>query len=295
MPFIRTDDAVDLFYEETGTGVPIVFVHEFADDYRSYEPQIRFFCRHHRCIAFNARGYPPSAIPITPEQYSQERAREDILAVLNGLNLEKAHIIGLSMGAFAALHFGFTYPDRTLSIVIAGCGYGASPDDRGQFAADAEASAARFERIGMTRAAEGYATGPTRVQYQRKDPRGWAEFRNRLGEHSAQGSALTMRGVQKQRPSLYDLVGEMNRINAPTLIVTGDEDWPCLEAGILMKKSIRTAGLVVVPNTGHAVNLEEAAEFNQQIARFLHAVEIRRWPERDPRALAPSLLGVPES
>ena len=175
MPHLTTDDNVKLYYEESGSGVPIVFVHEFAGDYRSWETQVRHFSRSYRCIAYNARGYPPSDVPSDGERYSQDRARDDIRAVLDALKIDKAHIVGLSMGGFAALHFGFTYPQRAHSLVVAGCGYGAAPNQRQQFADEAEAAARKFEE-GMAKAAQAYALGPTRVQFQNKDPRGWQEF-----------------------------------------------------------------------------------------------------------------------
>ena len=291
MPHLTTDDGVKLFYEEVGAGAPIVFVHEFAGDWRSWEHQLRYFGRRYRCIAFNARGFPPSDIPDNVESYSQERARDDIKSVLDALKVDKAHIVGLSMGGFATLHFGFTYPERARSLVVGGCGYGASPDKKAQFAEETESAAKRFEEIGMSKAAAGYASAPSRVQFQNKDPRGWKEFADQLAGNSTKGSALTMRGVQKRRPSLFDLVEKMKTITAPTLVMTGDEDWPCLEPALLMKRTIPTAGLVVMPNAGHTVNLEEPAAFNQHIADFLHAVELVRWPVRDPRAMASAILG----
>lgn len=291
MPHITTDDDVKLYYEETGSGVPVVFVHEFAGDYRSYEMQMRYFGQRYRCIAFNARGYPPSDVPKEPARYSQDRARDDIRAVLDTLKIEQAHIVGLSMGGFATLHFGFTYPARARSLVVAGCGYGAAPDKRAQFAAEAEAAAAQFESQTMAKAAEGYALGPTRVQFQNKDRRGWAEFANQLAEHSTEGSALTMRGVQARRPSLFDLVEQMKSIIAPTLVMTGDEDWPCLEPALLMKRTIPTASLVVMPNAGHTINLEDPASFNRHIADFFHSVDVGAWRKRDPRATGSAILG----
>jgi pimeloyl-ACP methyl ester carboxylesterase len=291
MAHLSTDDNVKLYYEEVGSGIPIVFVHEFAGDVRSYEMQLRYFGQRYRCIAFNARGYPPSDVPDDGALYSQERARDDICAVLDALTIDKAHIVGLSMGGFAALHFGFTYPDRARSLVIAGCGYGAAPDQRAQFAAEAEAAAKQFEQAGMTKAAEGYALGPTRVQFQNKDPRGWQEFTDQLAEHSAAGSARTMRGVQARRPSLFDLIDQMKTITAPTLIMTGDEDWPCLEPALLMKRTIPTAALVVMPNAGHTINLEDPIAFNQHIADFIHTVDIGAWRKRDPRAMISTILG----
>jgi pimeloyl-ACP methyl ester carboxylesterase len=291
VPHLTTDDGVKLYYEDAGAGVPIVFVHEFAGDYRSWEGQVRYFARRYRCITYNARGYPPSDVPDDGGRYSQERARDDIRAVVNALRIDKAHIVGFSMGGFAALHFGFTYPERARSLVVAGCGYGAAPDKRAQFAEEAEAAARQFEELGMAKAAQAYALGPTRVQFQNKDPRGWTEFVTQLAEHSSEGSARTMRGVQKRRPSLFDLIDEMKTITAPTLVMTGDEDWPCLEPGLLMKRTIPTAALVVMPNAGHTINLEEPAAFNQHLADFFHTVDAGAWPKRDPRAMADAILG----
>jgi pimeloyl-ACP methyl ester carboxylesterase len=291
MPHLTTDDNVELYYEQVGSGIPVVFVHEFAGDVRSYEMQMRYFGQRYRCIAFNARGYPPSDVPEDGKFYSQERARDDIRAVLDSLQIDKAHIVGLSMGGFAALHFGFTYPDRARSLVIAGCGYGAAPDKRAQFTAEAEAAAKQFEQVGMAKAAEGYALGPTRVQFQNKDPRGWQEFADQLAEHSTEGSARTMRGVQARRPSLFDLVDKMNTITVPTLIMTGDEDWPCLEPALLMKRTIPTAALVVMPSAGHTINLEDPIAFNQHIADFFHTVDVGAWRKRDPRAMVSTILG----
>ncbi len=292
MPHLTTDDGVRLFYEETGSGTPIVFVHEFADDYRGYEGQLRHFGRRYRAIAYNARGYPPSDVPEDPGRYSQARARDDIRAVLDALAIDKAHIVGISMGGFATLHFGFAYRDRALSLVVAGCGYGAEPGKRQQFRDETMKTIALIESAGMAVASKSYAQGPSRVQFENKDPRGWGEFAANLAGHSTTGSALTMRGVQAERPSLWDLVDEMRRLEVPTLVMTGDEDDPCLEPGLLMKRTIPTAALLVFPNTGHALNLEEPELFNRSLDDFFHQVERHRWPLRDPRAVTGAILGI---
>ena len=290
MSYVTADDGVKLYYEEAGEGFPIIFVHEFGGDYRSYEPQIRYFARRYRCIAYNARGYPPSDVPDDEQKYSQQRARDDVLAVLNGLRIDQAHLVGISMGGFAVLHFGMTYAAHARSMVVGGCGYGAEPSKREQFQVEAEAAAARFETLGIEAVANSYALGTTRVQLQNKDPRGWEEFRQMLTEHSARGSALTLRGVQKRRPSLFDLVEQMRQVRVPTLIITGDEDDPCIEASILMKRAIPSAALAMLPRSGHAINLEEPALFNQFIEQFFHQVESGRWQLRDPRSLTDKIL-----
>ena len=280
MPTLKTDDGVKLHYEETGSGVPIVFVHEFAGDYRSWEPQVRHFSRRYRCVAYNARGYPPSDVPADAERYSQQRARDDIRSVLDALGLQRAHVVGNSMGGFASLHFGIAYSDRALSCVVAGCGYGAHPAQYAQFQAQSRALAKSMLDEGMANVAATYGHGPARLQLQAKDPRGFAEFIRNFSEHSAQGSANTMLGYQARRPSLYDLTADMARIEAPVLIVAGDEDDPTLEPSLLMKRTIPTAALAVLPASGHMTNLEEPALFNRLLEDFFHQVESGRWAGR---------------
>ena len=292
MPHITTDDGINLAYEESGSGTPVLFVHEFAGDMTSWEPQLRTFGMRYRAIAYNARGYPPSDVPPTPASYSQDRARLDILAMLDKLGIEKAHIVGLSMGGFAALHFGIHHSDRALSLTVAGCGYGAEPDKRAQFKAEANATADLIQNEGIEAFANTYSLGPTRVQFQNKNLRGWEEFRGQLATHSALGSANTMRGVQAERPSLFDLKDAMAGITAPTLVLTGDEDWPCLLPGVMMKENIPSAALVVMANCGHTINIEDPDRFNAVILDFVAQVDSGRWPNRDPRAMSQSILGV---
>jgi pimeloyl-ACP methyl ester carboxylesterase len=278
--------AVKLYYEETGSGTPLVFVHEFAGDAQSWQAQTRFFCRRYRAIAFNARGYPPSDVPDGVDAYSQQQAADDIKGVLDGLGIARAHVCGLSMGGLATLHFGLCYPDRSLSLVVAGAGYG-SDDPEGN-RRDVEEVARRFETDGMDKTGDFYAHGPSRVQLLEKDPAGWQDFRDRLCAGSARGHALTMRGVQMRRPTVYSLEERLRKLEAPTLIVTGDEDEPCLEPAIFMKRKIPTAALVVLPKAGHAVNLEEPEAFNRAVLDFLTAVDGGRWSHRRADSLSKS-------
>ncbi len=292
MPFATASDGVRLHYEETGSGAPLIFVHEFAGDHRSWELQMQHFGRRYRAIAYAARGYTPSDVPESPSSYSQAQAADDILAVLDHLGIDQAHVCGLSMGGFATLHFGFRHPGRALSLCVAGCGYGAEPDRREQFRAEADTIVAFLRTQGMAAFAEKYAFGPTRVQFLAKDPRGFAVFQQALAEHSALGSANTQLGCQKERPSLYELTGEMAKLAVPTLVLTGDEDWPCLAPGLLMKRTIPSAALAVMPNCGHTINLEAPDMFNHIVGEFLAQVDAGRWPERDPRALSASIVGM---
>src|SRR3989441_9965169 len=262
-PLITADDGVRLYYEDTGAGTAVVFVHEFAGDCRSWEPQLRHFSRRYRCIAYNARGYPPSDVPQELERYSQARARDDIRCVLDALGIQRAHVVGLSMGAFATLHFGMVYGYRALSLTIAGCGYGAHPAQHRKFQEDSRALAGLMLEQGMAHAAATYGHGPARVQLQAKNPRAFADFVRHFSEHSAQGSANTMLGYQARRPSLFALVEEMARIDVPALIVAGGGDEGTLEGSPLMKRTIPPAAPAVPPQSRHPLNTAGPAGVNR--------------------------------
>ena len=298
MPYADAD-GVKLYYVEAraeGAGAdatPVVFVHEFAGDHRSWEPQMRYFSRFRRAVAYNARGYPPSEVPPDPAHYAQDIQADDIGHVLDHLGIEKAHVVGLSMGGFATLHFGLRHPERARSLVVAGCGYGAEKKGRAEFQASAEAMAIKYETEGSAAVAEEYSRSAARVQFENKDPRGWAEFKAQLAEHDARGAANTMRGYQKLRPSLYDLEDRLEQLTVPTLVVTGDEDEPCLEPDLFLKRTIPSAGLWVVPKSGHAVNLEEPEAFNRTLLDFLTAVDAGRWPLRNPLSQTGSAILPP--
>jgi pimeloyl-ACP methyl ester carboxylesterase len=292
MAKIQTDDGVTLHVEEHGTGTPILFVHEFAGDHRSWEPQIRHFAEHYRCIVYAARGYPPSDVPSDPGAYSQARAVADAIAVLDGLGIDRAHVVGLSMGGFCTLHLGLRHPDRALSLVVAGCGYGAAPDAQEGFRRECAAIADAIREEGMATFAQRYAQGPARVQFQDKNRDDWEVFARQLGEHSDEGSALTMLGVQRERPSLYDLLDELGAMTVPTLILAGDEDDGCLDTDLALKRAMPAASLTVLPRTGHTANLEEPDVFNAAVERFLRSVEDGTWQSRDPRSMTASITGM---
>jgi pimeloyl-ACP methyl ester carboxylesterase len=287
---ISTTDGVQLYLEEAGEGTPILFIHEFGGNHASWEPQMRYFARRHRCISYAARGYPPSDVPESIDAYSQAIAASDAVAVLDGLGIAKAHIVGLSMGGFATVHFGLNTPERALSLTVAGAGYGCEKEHEDYFRNVSLEVADRFEAQGAATFARTYALGASRVQFQNKDPRGWQEFADRLATHHDKGAAMTMRGVQARRPSYWDLEQELRQMQVPTLVLVGDEDDHCLQPGIFLKKTLPACGLAVLPKTGHTLNLEEPALFNGLLAEFIAQVEAGRWLPRDPRALPGQIM-----
>ena len=278
--YVTASDGVKLYTETTGDGVPILFVHEFAGHHLAWEAQVRYFSRRYRCITFQARGWPPSDVPRNAEAYSQARAADDIADVMQGLGLAKAHIVGLSMGATAAIEFAIRHPGQGLSIAAAGAGTGSTRDAAtlARFRREAEEMAARIERDGIAALGEVYLSGPARMQLRTKDPRGYAEMKGQFIEGASLGRALTMRGVQARRVPFFEREPELRAIKDPVLIICGDEDDGTLDVSVFMKRTIPRCGLMVFPKTGHGINLEEPAGFNAVVADFIHAVERDRWP-----------------
>jgi pimeloyl-ACP methyl ester carboxylesterase len=274
MPTARVND-VELYYEETGTGFPLVWCHEFAGDCRSWEPQVRYFARRYRVITWNYRGYPPSSVPQDAAAYRNEILVDDLAGLLRHLGIARAHVGGLSMGGNITLNFGIRYPELTESLIICACGSGTVDHER--FVEESETQARLWLEKGAAAAAEHFARLPSRRGFAEKDPRGWAEFLAHVREHSPQGSAYTLRGVQIRRKTVYELEAEIKRIPVPALIMVGDQDEPCLEPSLFMKRHMPYAGLVVLPMSGHTINIEEPALFNLHVTEFLTAVENGRW------------------
>jgi len=275
MPQLTTDDGVRLYYEETGSGIPIVFVHEFAGDCRAWEPQVRYFARRYRVITYNHRGYPPSSVPKEADAYDNNALVEDLHQLLRHLGIARAHVGGLSMGGNVALNFGILHPEMAASLIVAGCGSGTV--EREQFLAEYGRLADDVERGGMATLVERFGAIATRQVFRAKDPRGWEEFLRYLDEHSAQASAHLIRGVITKRKTIFALEPELGRLRVPTLVMVGDQDEPCIEPGLFMRRHIPHAGLVTLPMSGHTINIEEPALFNLHVSEFLTAVENGRW------------------
>ncbi|WPO39074.1 alpha/beta hydrolase [Tardiphaga sp. 42S5] len=286
MPHVTTPDGTQLYYEEVGAGSPVVFVHEYAGDYRTWEPQLRYFSRSYRCVTYSQRGYPPSDVPTDPARYGQDIARDDVIALMDALKINKAHIVGHSMGASTALHVGIHYPDRCLSVTAASCGYGSSPDPAfvEQGRAASRETAKMFETVDFPTAAARYADGATRQTHKNKDPRGFAEFARMLADHSPVGHALTMRELQAKRPMLWEMKPQLETFTPPLLIIVGDEDDWCLDPSIFLKRTVPTAGLLVLPRAGHTITSEEPAAFNAALAELFPAAESGRWMSHKPAA-----------
>jgi len=280
MPYANSN-GVRLYYEEAGKGTPIVFVHEFSGDLRSWEAQIQHFSRRYRCIAFNARGYAPSDVPTSPSKYGQRIAVDDIAAVMRETGVRKAHIMGCSMGSLATLHFGLTYPRMAITLTAIGAIGGTNnAAARAQALRENEAQARRFETEGAAGVLKRLKLAPNRVQLARKNTRGFDDFCKRFLEHSAPAKAAMLRGLQGRRPSLYRFERQFRALKVPTHIVCGDEDDGALDAAVFIKRVCSAARLTVAPASGHVVNMEEPELLNRLTDEFYALVESGRWRPR---------------
>ena len=288
MPYAVASDKVRLYYEEVGSGTPILFVHEFAADHTNWEPQMRYFSRGHRCIAYAARGYTPSDVPPSSDLYTYKHFYTDALAVLDHLNIQKAHFVGLSMGSYSSLHVALNAPSRMLSMTLAGVGSGSNLEHLDAWRQQCRETADQFEKLGAVEVAKVTREALARIPFLVKDPRGHADFYAALARHDSKGSANTMRSFQGGRPSIYTLAEAIRKVLTPALIICGDEDDACVEPSLFLKKHLPAAGLTFFPKTGHVLNLEEPALFNDMVQRFIALVEAGRWGVRDPRSMPPA-------
>lgn len=269
-----------LWVETEGDGPALVFVHEFGGDHRSWRHQVDHFKSRFRCVTYSARGYPPSDVPDSEDAYGQDIATADLLGVLDALEIEQAHIVGLSMGAYTGLRFALAYPDRVLTLVAASGGSGSFPETREHFLRETRALADTIlDKNSLD--LPGFAASATRTQLKLKNPDAWQEFADHFTEHSPEGSAYTLRRVQAGRPSLYDFADELRACRTPVLLMIGDEDEPCIDTNIFLKRTMPSAGLVTFAKSGHLINLEDPDTFNNAIDTFHDNVAASQWTLRD--------------
>ncbi|GAA1734334.1 alpha/beta hydrolase [Aeromicrobium alkaliterrae] len=289
---VVTSDGVRLHVSDVGTGDPVLFLHEYAGDQRSWDRQVADLGRDHRCITVAARGYLPSDVPADPAAYSWQRAVQDVVEVIDALGLETVHVVGLSMGAYTAVQLALHHPDRLRSVLAVSVGSGSDPSTRDAYVAETRHVADQLRTHGAGPVGRNMGQGPARVQLQHRDPAAWQEMVDQFGDHDAEGLALTVLQIQGRRPSLHDLADRVAQIDLPLLVVIGDEDEACLSTGLFLKRTAPSSALRVLPHGGHVPNLEQPDRFNAIVREFLHDVRAGTWPSRDPRSRVTSQFGI---
>ena len=283
MPKLCVNGA-ELYYEETGSGFPVVFCHEFAGDMRSWEPQVRHFARKYRVVTFNCRGYPPSEVPAEEAAYGQEAIVEDLRQIMTKIGIGRAHVAGLATGGNVALNFAIAHPDMVAGLVIAGAGAGTF--DRERWLAGAAKFADDIDRDGAEGIVANVVNAPQRVIFRTKDPLGWSQFVEMMRSFSPVGCANVMRNVLMKRKPVTELRAEIERLQMPILVMVGDQDYPAAETSRFIRDHAPFAGLSVLPMCGHTLNSEEPVLFNAIVADFFASVDAGRWGTWKPAPTA---------
>ncbi len=274
MPCVRCND-VELHYEETGSGQPVVFCHEYATDLRAWEPQLRHFGRRYRAIAWNYRGYPPSSVPHEDEAYVHPLFVEDLRHLLDSLEIDRAHLVGIATGGNLALNFAIAHPQRIEGLAVVGAGAGTS--DRENWLRACASLADEIAIRGVEAVVDAISGAPQRVVFRDKDPLGWARFQSLMRELSPIGAEKLMRITLTGRPPVTALRESLSKLTLPILVLMGDQDFPAHEACRFIRDHAPHAGLAVMPMCGHTLNSEEPAQFNRILEDFLAAVDAGRW------------------
>ncbi|WP_170336172.1 alpha/beta fold hydrolase [Ruegeria arenilitoris] len=276
MPEFQSFDGISIYYEEAGVGAPIVFVHEFGGDYRSWHLQVEELRRSFRCITFSARGFLPSAVPEKRSQYGQSQSTGDLLALMDHLGLEKANIVGTSMGSFTGLDFALNHPDRVASATLVGNSSGPRDEkERIRYRGEWVSHEANLrEELGGDGAVSVLEDDPAYQSFQRNDSENWAIYASNLRNQSAEGAVHVLSTVHWNRRSLFEDEARLKAFEKPVLLVTGDEDYYLVgETNAFLKDTLPNSVWHRFPGTGHLVNIERAAEFNRLLAEFAREPE----------------------
>ena len=248
MPTIERD-GVSIHYEAHGAGPALLLSHGYGATCRMWDGQVAAFAGRWRLILWDMRGHRQSGDPRDPSAYSQALSVADMAAVLDACGVERAIIGGLSLGGVMSLAFHLAHPERVRALMLFDTGPGfRNPEARGQWNERAEARARELEAKGLPESVGGAET--------------------RLGHHrSAQGLAGAARGMLAQYDS--SLIDSLPTIAVPTLVLVGADDRHFLAAADYMAAKIPGATKVVIPDAGHAANLDQPGAFNRAVEDFL--------------------------
>lgn len=266
-------NGIGLYYEDTGSGRPIVLAHGFSATCRMWVPQIEAFRDRYRVIVYDARGQGRSEVPADPAVSSQPHMVEDLRGLLRYLGLERACVGGLSMGGNVALNFALAYPEVVEGLVI--CDTGAGSDEPDVWARKVREWVRILESEGIEAFARAYIGDPILAEFAAQGPDAREFLWTAITSNTAEGLARGLSGVVGNRPSVYSLRPRMEKLDTPTLVLVGDRDHWCTKVSRFVAETIPGAELVVITNSGHMTNLEQPMQFNDALGRLLSRVERR--------------------
>lgn len=253
MPTVHLN-GIDIYYEDHGSGYPVVLTHGYASNTRMWQGQIGPISKQYRLITWDIRGHGQTDSPEQQQDYSEAATVEDLRQLLGHLGIEQAVIGGLSLGGYISLGFYVAHPEMVRALILCDTGPGYRNDAaREQWNQTAYRRAERFEQQGFA------ALG----QSPELQAAGQAH-------RSAAGLAKAARGILTQYDSR--VIESLEHIKVPTLLIVGANDTPFLNAIDYMANKIPNARKVVIPEAGHAANIDQPRAFDAAVLAFLHDV-----------------------
>ena len=276
-----TPDGVKLFYETQGKGPPILFVHEFGGDYRSWARQVSALKSKHLCITYIARGFWPSDAPDNEAAYGQRQASSDLLAILDHLELQAVHLVGTSMGSFTSLDVALNHPQRVLSLTLVGNSSGPRNDTETEhFRQNWIGEEVRLRQAhGPAGAVKVLRNDPAYQSCQARDPEGWAAYAANLEQQPVHGAIHLLKTLHWNRVSLFDEADRIGAFSKPVLLVTGADDYYLVgETNRFLKRTLPHCTHLHFEDTGHLANIERAPEFNTALDSHIEQASLQ--PDR---------------
>jgi len=260
-------NGISLAFVEEGSGQPLILIHGSVSDYREWSEQIPAFARNYRVIAISRRYHWPNAVPDSNADASVERQTDDLAAIMSGLKISSANIIGHSFGGLIALNFALHYPKFVRCLVLAEPAasgvLGNSPDDS-SVANEAQAIRAEMKEAFASgdseRIVRTYADHVAPGQFEKASP----QLRQML---LANVPAFQLDFTSRRSPFTCD---DARRISIPVLVISGDHSPKGLQRiAQAVAGCINNAKFVKIPEATHWMQQDHVKVFNEAVSAFL--------------------------
>ncbi len=265
MTILRVNN-IELYYEEHGQGPAMIWAHGLGQTLRDWDELVEHFKDRHRVICYDARGHGRSQVLDHEEAYSQDLMIEDMRSLLDALSIETVIVAGHSMGANVALNFALSHPQRCRAVIPLAIGTGSSDPAHwkpywGKLAdlAESEGIDAYVDGLRETPAWDRALSHPLIGERVTKSE----------SANAPQAIANIIRGIQRKRPSIYELSDQLKVLQVPALVAFSEGDDPVIECSRFLAESIPKARLVEIPASSHWTQLEAPEAFHQVVEKFL--------------------------
>jgi len=249
----RNRDGVEIYYETHGEGPVILLTHGYSATAEMWRGQVAALSKNHKLVLWDMRGHGRSDYPSDQGEYSEEKTVADMAALLDAVGAKRAIIGGLSLGGYMSLAFQATHPERVSALLIIDTGPGYKKDEaRDGWNRNALKTAERYETDGLGLLSAGSA--------ERRTAR----------HRDATGLARAARGMLTQKNAR--VIESLPGIKVPSIVIVGENDTPFLAASDYMAAKIPGARKAVIPNAGHAANIDNPDAFNAALVSFLETL-----------------------